>query len=162
MNWDFNLRLVKTMIVMTLPNLLTLCSNFPHCLTKKPNRVADTTASVIDHTWTTEVESNINNFIIHLDITDHFPIMLQFKLKTNDPCANISQYIHKRIINNKCINNFNNDLQLIVWSEVKCSTCPNESYNIFHGILHKHFPTLKILINKKKKKTREVHILPGP
>ena len=47
----------------------------------KSTRVTDNTASILDHLWSTEVESNISNFIIETDLSDHFPTISQFKLK---------------------------------------------------------------------------------
>lgn len=49
----------------------------------KPTRVTDNTASLLDHVWTTKVEFNIGNFRIETDLSDHFPILAQFKLHKN-------------------------------------------------------------------------------
>lgn len=47
----------------------------------KPTRVTDNTASLLDHLWTTETESNVNNYMIEMDLSDHLPKLSQLKLQ---------------------------------------------------------------------------------
>lgn len=44
----------------------------------KSTRVSDNTATLIDHIWTTQIETNANKIIIHTDTLDHFQISSQF------------------------------------------------------------------------------------
>ena len=78
---DFNLDLhnYNNNFVYEFITLMYSFSLFP--VITKPTRVTDNTASILDHLWTTEVESNINKFIIKTDLTDHLPTISQFKLQ---------------------------------------------------------------------------------
>lgn len=152
---DFNLDVLKHIESSDVKEFINCRQSFSlFCLTTKPTRVTNTTASIIDQIWTTEIDSNMNKFIVHSDITDHFPVMSQFKQNIRDHFTNIPRYIHERIICNGSINSFNNDFQLIDWSNVICLNSPNKSYNLFHttfnNLFHDHFPTQNFLICKKK------------
>lgn len=48
-------------------------SLFP--LITRPATVTETTGSLIDHIWTTQIENNIDNYILETDISGHFPII---------------------------------------------------------------------------------------
>lgn len=75
---DFNLDLLKcNENVSDFINLMHSFSLFPSIT--KPTRVTNNTATLIDHIWSTQIEYNINNYVIQTDISDHFPTFSQFK-----------------------------------------------------------------------------------
>lgn len=80
-------------------------SFFP--LITKPTRITDTSASLIDHMWSTSVELNTSNCILHSDTTDHFPIISQFKLQFLS--RNKSKFISKRCITEVALEGFKNE-----------------------------------------------------
>ena len=134
-------------------------SLFP--LISKPNQVFHKTATLLDHIWTTEIELNIGNYIIHTDISDDFPVVSEFKQQNLR--YNAHEYISNRIITNTSLALFSNKLAQINWSNILDSTCPNESYELFYSkfndLYKKFFPVKNIRINPKHE--RSPHIIPG-
>lgn len=138
---DFNIDLVRINDnVREFCNLMFSFSLFP--LTTKPTRITDTTATLIDHIWTTLPDLNIGNYIINADISDHFPVLSQFKLIIDNSPA----YVKKRIINDSTLNNFQADLEQIDWTSVLQCTCPNKSFDVFFQefnlLFQQHFPVI--------------------
>ena len=125
---DFNVDLVKYKdnIVSDFINLMFSFSLFP--LITRPTRITDTTATLLDHVWTSHPELNINNYIIKTDITDHYPVISLFNM-SNQKFK--STYIKKRMITEVALNKFANDLSQVTWATVMESVCPNVAYNIF-------------------------------
>ena len=76
---DINLNLLQhnDNTIQDLINLMYSYSLFP--LTTLPTRITDTSATIIDHIWSTYVENNVGNYVIKTDITDHFPVVSLFK-----------------------------------------------------------------------------------
>lgn len=82
---DWSLDLLKHNEDINVQRFINLM-NSDSCisLTTKPTRVSETSATLIDHVWTSVAECNTGNYIVYTDITDHFPLISQFKLiKTN-------------------------------------------------------------------------------
>ena len=149
---DFNLDLLKhndNNYIGDFINLMFSFSLFP--FTTKPTRVSDTTASIIDHIWSDQVECNLNNFIIHTDITDHFPIASQFKLPTRN--KNSTKLIQKRMITEDGVNAFQQELSRYDWSPITLSLDSNKSFNLFYdnfcNLFHEYFPLKHIKISTK-------------
>lgn len=149
---DWNLDLLKhneNSSVHEFINIMYSNSLFP--LTTKPTRVTDTTATIIDHIWTSLAEINTGNYIIQTDITDHFPILSQFELININ--ANIPVYIQKRIMSTIALNLFNSEVEGFRWDRVFVSQCPLEAYNLFYEgfniLFQKHFPLKSVCINNK-------------
>lgn len=68
---DFNLDVMKSNDnVSEFINSMYAFSPFP--LITKSTRVTNTSATLIDHIWSTQIEDNVSNVIIQTDITDHF------------------------------------------------------------------------------------------
>ena len=76
-------------------------------LPTKPTRVTDTTTTLINHIWTTQVETNVGNYIINSDNSDNFPILSQFK---QEVASHPPTYVNKRTIIDFALNNFKNGL----------------------------------------------------
>lgn len=147
---DFNLDLTKAdaINIREFCNLMYSFSLLP--LTTKPTRVSSTTATLIDQIWSTQVEANIGNYIIHSDVSDHFTVVSQFRY---EPSCHPPSYSFKRIISDNALNNFRDELSSVNWNEVIQCTSPDESFNIFLNkfnlIYQKHFPLKKICSNNK-------------
>ena len=147
---DFNLDLMKTNDnnVFEFINLMYSFSLFPFIT--KPTRVTNTSATLIDHIWSTQIEENIGNYIIQTDITDHFPTVSQFSLEYPKP---ETQFTYKRNITANSLEHFKDDLALLDWNQVLSFTNSNEAYtlfyNEFHKLFQKHFPLRKTRLDKK-------------
>ena len=148
---DFNLDLFRNNenSINDFINLMYSYALFP--LITKPSRITETTATLIDHIWTSQLESNVGNYIIHSDISDHFPIFSQFKINSSKP--DTRTHINKRIITPTALEQFNNELAHVNWNNVFTSSCPNYGYDIFYDEFNKlfeiHFPIRKTRINNK-------------
>lgn len=119
-------------------------------LITKPTRVTSTSATHIDHIWSTEIEGNIGNYVLQSDITDHFPTVSQFSFVHANPEP---QFVYKRLVSATSMENFNIDLGLLNWNQVLNSTCCDEAYSLFYDEFYnpfkKHFPIQKSYLNKK-------------
>ena len=147
---DFNLNLLKCNDnnLSEYVNLMYSFSLFQ--LINKPTRVTNTSATIIDHTWSTLFEENISNNVILTDISDHFPTVSQFRLH----CAESKpQFIYKRSFSTVTIESFVNNLSLINWQPVLSSSCCNNAYDIFYeqfkNVYDRIFPLNKIRLNNK-------------
>lgn len=63
-----------------LVNLFHTYSFF--CTINKPTRVTNTSATIIDHIWTNNIENHIKSGIIFDSTSDHFPVFSQFSLSS--------------------------------------------------------------------------------
>ena len=87
--------------------------------TNKPTRVTKETISAIDHIITNSVINNeFKNEILKSDISEHFPIIYGFKLKTKLDIPK-TQFLCKRIINENPMKAFKSRLHKILWEIVK-------------------------------------------
>ena len=96
----------------------------------RPTRVTWASATAIDHILTnTIMEQDLQNGIIKLDISDHFPIftILNSKIHNQRPKAKISE----RTINEESVENYKNIISLTDWNDVLGKTITNESYDQF-------------------------------
>lgn len=156
---DFNINLLtQNDNTDEFVNLMYSFSLFP--LITRPTRITNTSATLIDHIWTTQLDMNIGNYVIDTDISDHFPVISQFKTRGIRPKK---QIIKQRFITPSALQNFLDELSLENWYEVINSSCPKESFNIFYNIylklFDKHFP---IQIRKQSlKKEISPHITPA-
>lgn len=140
---DLNLDLLNykdNKCVCELNNTMYSFSLLP--LITGPTRVTNITATLIDHIWSTQVESNTANIIIETCISDHFPLLSHFIF--NHIKWNQLLYKEIRMYTNVALENFSNDLSKLDWNTVLQSGCANESYDIFHDIFqnlyHSTFP----------------------
>lgn len=147
---DFNINLLKEYdtYVLEFTNLMFSFSLYPFIT--KPTRVTSTSASLIDHIWATHLEGNTGNYIVETDISDHYPILSQFKF---DNVKQIPQYIYRRTITRLSLDKFVSDLALVNWNSILHLTCCEEAYDLFYEefyeLFQKHFPIKKICLSKK-------------
>ena len=73
---------------------------------------------------------NFKTGIIKTDISDHFPIIYAFKLRSSMSSENHQKdrYLHKRIINESSKATFKRRLRETSWDAVKCLDNPNEKF----------------------------------
>ena len=147
---DFNLNLLSCHDnnVFEFINLMYSFSLYP--VITRPTRVTRTSATLIDHIWTSQPEENIGNYVIQTDISDHFPTVSQFRF---DSSPHRSHYISKRFYTKKSLEKFTNDLTLVNWNFIFNSTCAEEAYNLFYSkfreIFEINFPLKSICQNRK-------------
>ena len=119
----------------------------------KPTRVTNKSATAIDNIFINSLYNNsLETGIIKTDISDHFPIFMainNFDLSNYPSKLSFS----KRIINDKSVTEFKNELANTNWNDVTKTTCPNESYNNFlkefSRIYEKHFPVKEVTLKTK-------------
>lgn len=75
------------------------------CSIAHPTRVTANSATLIDQFWTSDTDSLIANGVIYQNISDHFPIFSNFKLKTNNQYKDKSTYSFRNI-SDVNLNNF--------------------------------------------------------
>ena len=96
----------------------------------RPTRVTWASATAIDHILTnTIMDQDLQNGIIKLDISDHFPIFTILNSKIHNQCPKTK--ILTRTINEESVENFKNILSLTDWNDVLSKTITNESYDQF-------------------------------
>ena len=148
---DFNLDLMTYNDKYVYDFITTMYSFSLFPLINRPTRVTNTTATIIDHIWTTQVEFNVNNLIIETDISDHFPVISQCQIRHIK--ENQSLYKEIRIYSTEALDSFRNDVTHLDWDDVLHSSCANEScnifYNMFENLYQKHFPPKQIRISTK-------------
>ena len=99
--------------------------------TNKLTRITQDTISAIDHIITNVIINNkFKTAMFPADISDHFPIIYTFKLKTK---RDISK--HKHIIYKNLIKAFKSRLREISREIIKSTKDPNESHKRFMAIL---------------------------
>ena len=96
----------------------------------RPTRVTWASATAIDHILTnTIMDQDLQNGIIKLDISDHFPIFTILNSKIHNQCPKTK--ISTRTINEVSVENFKNILSSTDWNDVLGKTITNESYDQF-------------------------------
>ncbi len=137
---DFQLNLLcRNKNIDEFVNLMLSFSLLPVIL--RPTRITDSTASLLDHIWTSQWKENAANYLIDADITDHFPVVSVFNTVTPIQC---NRYTRKRAFTPKAIQSFSEELALKDWNDVMNSTCSKTSFDAFYctyiSMFEKHFP----------------------
>ena len=98
-------------------------------LITKPSRIADITATLIDHIFTTELQLQVNSGLLITDVSDLLPLFAiccnQFVCRS----ATTSQY--RRIINTSVTDKLIAELNQNTWPHVTGTLDENFSYNNF-------------------------------
>ena len=142
---DYNIDLMKAeqhKPSMDFLNILYMYNMLP--LIKKPTRITNTSASLIDNILSNRIQESIYNLqgILYSDISDHFPVFsincLQ-NIMENEP-----QYINKRTISQRNMESFKHDCELTNWNSVYNEKDAQNAYTKYHKIISKlydkHFP----------------------
>ena len=121
----------------------------------KPTRVTQTSSTLIDHIWTSNINQYVWSGIIYEKISDHFPVSSFYNIDSQARSVNQhikainGNYIERqyRVFSDNNINNFNNDLLNVDWTLVTCSSNPNVVYQNFFTLIsalfNKNFPLVK-------------------
>ena len=119
----------------------------------KPTRVTSTSATILDHIWTNDIDNCVKNSIVYTSISDHFPIFSSFSFEPDQKALPSESIIYFRNFNESSINNFKFDLSNVDWHLTYTANDPNISYDnfilIFQSLFDKHFPLTKKLIKHK-------------
>ena len=151
---DFNLNLLKHYEnnVSDFINLMYSYLFIP--LIIKPTRVTQTSASIIDHIWTNDLQNYQTSGIIFASISDHFPVFASFKLHESK-LQHSETVIKKRIYNSDSINLFKSDLQNYAWEADITGQNVNHDFTIYMEkfllLYNKHFPVKELKIKERHK-----------
>ena len=151
---DFNLNLLdyeNSRKVKDFLNLKYQSSIIPAI--NKPTQVTRKTATAIDHILTNSfIDTTIKTDIIKSDASDHFSICL-FIPSEKVSVENESVYKYKRIINDKTIESFTQNLYENNLNDIESIPNANDAYSIFiekFRTMHdKHFLLKKIKLKAK-------------
>ena len=119
----------------------------------KPTRITQHTATLIDNIFTNDIEAleSSSNGIIFSDISDHLPIVRNYKSQKETIQKN--EFVYKRNFNDSNTRSFTNEIKSLSWKKVTSNNNAIESYNEFFDVFSttygKHFPLIK-----KKSRTR--------
>ena len=81
---DFNINLLKNKNKSS-NDLIEMFHSFGlFSLINKPTRVVKNSFTLIDHIWSNCLDKLKNNFIIHTNISDHFPVFSLFDFNNYD------------------------------------------------------------------------------
>ena len=127
-DWNINLLHQSEPHVRDFINLMF--SYFLLPITTKPTRVSDNSFSLIDHIWSSKAELNVGNYIIHTDISDHFPVISRFQ--EGSTRTQQDGYVYKRVLSKGNIAKFVECVAQVNWVDVMHSNCPNDAFNLFH------------------------------
>ncbi|XP_069970021.1 uncharacterized protein [Penaeus vannamei] len=96
----------------------------------KPTRVSATSATLIDHIWSNNLESYHSSGIIYSNISDHFPVISTFTtIKSIKKSSRITKI--KRSINPHTINNLKTALNEVDWESLLKKQNVDEDFDIF-------------------------------
>ena len=154
---DFNLNLLNLGDNNNVKEFVDLfhSNNFFNVVTK-PTRVANSSATLLDHLWTNDYNNCTFNNILYYNLSDHFPIICSFSNRiTVNRNQNKSSTFYRNFDNTN-MSNFKSDLQDVDWQLIFSSTNPNVSYEnfslIFTSLFEKHFPLIEKVIYPDKNK----------
>ena len=160
---DFNLDLLKYDNNNLINNFVNMFYN--HCMfpsIDRPTRITYNSATLLDNIFTNVIDHKIKSGIFVAGITDHFPIYQITSSISTSNCRAYPNYYKSRLINEKTIHDFHNQLCTINWDFVTEINCPNTSYNLFLDkfteIYNSNFPVK----TKKSTKSRRSRIPQKP
>ena len=149
---DFNINLLKNKNKSS-NDLIEMFHSFGlFSLINKPTRVVKNSFTLIDHIWSNCLDKLKNNFIIHTNISDHFPVFSLFDFNNYDKNHSSNRnFFSYRQFSDININNFKNDLELVTWDLVFSSSNADVAYDnfilIFKNIFDKNFPLIYKSVN---------------
>lgn len=114
---DFNINLLQYKVHIPTSEFLINMLSFGllPCITK-PSRVTMNTESLIDNIFTNYNPSLCKSALLYHDISDHYPIIMQFsKPNFKNNKMNQSQKTFRRVISQISIEKFKNYLQSVNW-----------------------------------------------
>ena len=99
----------------------------------KPTRISKTSATLIDNILISKkLQPNYESLIIVDDLSDHLPCLVRLK---NFNLTGTKNFILKRVINKKVVNNIREDLSKINWHAKLKDRLASDSFQAFHSEL---------------------------
>ena len=151
---DLNTNLLdnNTKKVIDLISLFKEHSCLP-CITK-PTRVANNTATIIDHIWFNHADTNdLESKIIFTDVSDHFPVVLNVPV-----IQKITSYktISYRMSGDACDMNFKDNLENYDFTDLMGIYDVNQAFERFNDIIYNMY-SISYPEVVKRIKVNEVH-----
>jgi len=116
----------------------------------KPTRICSSTATLIDHIYTNNISTVGQSGIIITDVADHFGI---FHIATKKVAIIDSNVKYIRHLSEAKIQTFKLGLELLDFTDILSTLCPNESYNkfikLYTELFEKIFPLREYKHNSK-------------
>ena len=150
---DININLLnQSNVNISLYNNLISSYN-AHNIVTKPSRITSNSATLIDHFYTSEVESCSNCYIIKSDLTDHFPLAVNIHHKSRKKQKPVALV---RSLKNFDRDQFCKDVKASL-ENIDFSKSVNELINMLlhaiHTAMNQHMPLCKL--SRKDAKLRQ-------
>ena len=151
---DVNINILKSFECLRAQRFTNLMFSFElNPLIRRPTRVTETTASILDHIWTNS-KSVKNDGIIKSNLTDHYPVFMT--LSNNSPISNVNPgYKPYRKYSEANKKKFRDKLKEVNWEPLLADDSENvyeKFYEIIHGIYDECFPLSQRKITPKDSK----------
>lgn len=148
---DFNVNLLKNdNKAYDLINLLFSHYFFPTIT--KPTRVTATSASLIDHIWTSNLQNHQVSGIYYTSISDHFPVFSVFSVDDNHRQSS-KITVSKRLYNCLSTEAFKSDLSNYNWMSDMVADDVNASFDNymkkFLNLYNHHYPLKQFTCKEK-------------
>ena len=79
--------------------------------------------------WSNQVEANHSNYVIHTDISDHYPIISSFKSYNIEKQQ--VKFVYRRMYGPEKLRHFVDGMSQVSWEHVYASYCPDDAYEHF-------------------------------
>ena len=90
---DFNMDLIKYESTEEFQDLINIMANHGFVqIISRPTRITDTSATLLDHVYTNNVEKTISSNVITLDLSDHLGTLTKISLDSNS--SHVKNNIH--------------------------------------------------------------------
>ena len=103
----------------------------------KPTRVTATSATLIDHIWSNDINGIVDNGIIYSKVSDHFPVFSIFELRGDKPST--TQTIKRRNFCDRNLILFRESLRNACWDLVYAARNPRIPFRDFSACFDRHF-----------------------
>ena len=151
---DSNLNLLKNN-ANNVSDFINLMYTHSFFLTiTKPTRVTRTSVSIIDHIWTNDLNNYKVSGIIHIMISDHFPVFTTIDLPDMKFKHSVIK-LKKRKYNNESISSFKSDLMQYKWELDMIGQDVNEDFNTY---MDKYLQLYNVNFLIKEYEIKEKHI----
>ena len=124
-------------------------------LINSPTRVVKNSFSAIDHIMTNLIDKKCETGIIKTDLSDHFPIFVNFDLKEPTPNKKTeNDFFYKRSFDETSINKFKMRLKEVNWTILDSLENPCKAFDRFMEIIgnlyEESFPNKEVKTKHKK------------
>ena len=96
---DFNLDLLRWEENSAVADFMNIChSKLFFNTINKPTRVTATSATLIDHIWSNDINGIVDNGIIYSKVSDHFPVFSIFELRGDKSSTTLTTIKRKELL----------------------------------------------------------------